>query len=107
MKIARGKLEYRPHAIITPYFQFSSDGTTVGDAAITQMGAVCEQDYAAVKAIFGLGDIPNRPIVVTVDPNAGGAYHQTCADTGIHLIPEDAASLLVAEHVECFEALNG
>jgi hypothetical protein len=93
--------------LATPNFQFISDGTAAGADAVTAMVAVAEQDYATVKAIFNLGDIPGLPSVVTVDVNAGGAYHQTCADTGIHLIPEDAPSLLVAEHVECFQALSG
>lgn len=92
---------------LTPNFILDSDGTPAGKQAVADMQAVCEQDYATVKSIFGLGDIPGLPIMATVDVNAGGAYHQTCADTGIHLIPEDAPSLLVAEHVECFEALSG
>lgn len=91
----------------TPNFVFQSDGSSVGDAAVAAMQAVCEADYAAVKAIFGGRDVPGRPFHVIVDPSAGGAYHQTCADTIIHLIPDDAATLLVAEHVECFEAMTG
>ena len=91
----------------TPNFQLISDGTPAGGQAVSDMEFVCENDYSIVRSIFGLGDVPGRPFVVTVDINAGGAYHQTCADTGIHLIPEDAPSLLVAEHVECFQALSG
>lgn len=91
----------------TPNFQLVSDGTLAGDKAVAAMAAVCEQDYTTLKGIFGKGDVPGLPFVVTVDPQAGGAYHQTCQDTGIHLIPQDAASLLVAELVECFEAQGG
>jgi hypothetical protein len=91
----------------TVNFTYVSNNTPAGDKAVIDMQAVAEQDYSTVKAIFGLGDVPDRPFVVTVDINAGGAYHMSCADTGIHLIPEDAPSLLVAEHVECFEALSG
>lgn len=117
-KIDRSGVQYRPTLsfqdqvlakahLHTTNFQLNSDGTPAGDQAVADMAAVCEQDYATVKSIFGLGDIPGLPIVGTVDVNAGGAYHQTCADTGIHMIPEDAPSLLVAELVECFEALSG
>src|SRR5579859_2302017 len=74
-------------ALSTTNFDLISDGTPAGDQAVADMQAVCEQDYATVKAIFGLGDIPGLPVMATVDVNAGGAYHQTCADTGIHLIP--------------------
>jgi hypothetical protein len=91
----------------TVNFQFISDGTSEGAAAIGAMAAVCEQDYATLKDIFGIGDVPGRPFVVTVDPSAGGAYHDTCDGTAIHVIPQDAPSLLVAEVVECFEALTG
>lgn len=110
-KIDRDWKEY----LVAPYplkgdtvnFSFVSDGSTAGDTAVNQMGVVCEQDYTTLKDMFGLGDVPGRPFTVTVDQNAGGAYHNTCADTGIHVIPEDAPSLLVAEIVECFEALSG
>jgi len=91
----------------TTNFQLTSDGTAAGDKAVTAMQAVCEQDYATLKSIFGKGDVPGLPFKVIVDESAGGAYHNTCADTGIHLISEDAPSLLVAEVVECFEAQSG
>lgn len=93
-------------AAATTHFHFVSDGTPAGAQAVATMRVVAEQDYAAAKAIFNLGDVPGLPFVVTVDPSAGGAWHQTCADTGIHLIPEDAPSLLVAETTECFMALS-
>jgi hypothetical protein len=91
----------------TIHFNLDSDGTPAGDAAVNDMAVFAEQDYATIKNIFGLGDIPGLPSIITIDVNAGGAYHMTCADTGIHLIPEDAPSLLVAEIVECFQALSG
>ena len=94
-------------SLTTTNFILDSDGTPAGDQAVTDMEAVCEQDYTTLKGIFGVTEVPSTPFVVTVDVNAGGAFHQTCADTGIHVIPEDAASLLVAEVVECFEAQNG
>lgn len=101
------KVEVKRGAIVTPHFQFKSDGTSAGAIAVNQMQAVCEQDYAAAKDIFGLGDVPGLPFVVTVDPSAGGAYHLSCEGTAIWVIPDDAASLLVAETTEVFMALQG
>lgn len=98
------RLEY-PAAADTPHFAFQSDGTSAGDQAVAEMQAVCEADYATLKGIFNAGDIPGLPCQVIVDPGAGGAYHQTCQDTTIHLIPDDAPSLLVAEVAECFMAM--
>src|SRR5262249_7561826 len=107
------KAEKRPELLSTPHFDLRSDGTPAGDAAVQAMQAVCEQDYAAVKQIFNQldpppvlqpGTISNQIFVVHVDPGAGGAYHYTCQGTEIWLLPEDAPSLLVAEHVEVFQA---
>lgn len=95
------------HSTLTKYFILDSDGTPAGDQAVKDMAAVVDQDYETLKAIYGLGDVPGLPAVITVDVNAGGAYHNTCADTGIHVIPEDAPSLVVAEMDECFQALQG
>lgn len=92
---------------ITKYFILDSDGTSAGDQAVADMAAVVDADYETLRAIYGLGDVPNLPAVITVDQNAGGAFHNTCADTGIHVIPEDAPSLVVAEMDECFQALQG
>lgn len=94
-------------AALTPLFQFVSDGTAAGDQAVAAMQAVCEADYESARAIFGGQDVPGLPFTVTIDAGAGGAFHQTCADTGIHLVPDDAATLLVAETTECFMALVG
>jgi len=101
------KVQVKKGAILTPHFQFKSDGTSAGAIAVNEMQAVCEQDYAAAKDIFGLGEVPRLPFVVTVDPSSGGAYHLSCEGTAIWLIPDDAASLLVAETTECFMALQG
>jgi hypothetical protein len=95
------------HAAPTPHFRFVSDRTAAGDRAVAEMEAVCEADYESARAIFGGNDVPGLPFIVTVDPRAGGAFHQTCADTGIHVSPDDAATLLVAETTECFMALVG
>lgn len=101
------KVKLRRGAVVTPHFQFKSDGTSQGAMAVNSMQAVCEQDYAAAKDIFGLGDVPSLPFVVTVDESAGGAYHLSCDGTAIWVIAEDAPSLLVAETTEVFMALQG
>lgn len=87
-------------------FTFTSDGSPAGDTAVKAMQAVCDQDYASLKAIFNKGDVSGLPFTVFTDAT-GGAYHNSCADTGIHVQPSDAPSLLVAEVVECFEAQGG
>lgn len=96
-----------PKQLTVGRFQFNSDGTPAGDQAVLDMAAVAEQDYQTLKGIYGIGDIPGQPIIVHVDPTAGGAYHLSCAGTEIWVIPEDAPSLLVAELDECFQALQG
>jgi hypothetical protein len=101
------KVQVKKAMAITPHFQFKTDGTAAGAVAVSAMQTVCEQDYISARDIFGLGDVPSLPFVVTVDPTAGGAYHYSCAGTAIWVIPDDAASLLVAETTECFMALQG
>lgn len=103
--------EGSPKTISTPHYVFNSDGTSEGDAAIAAMQAVCEKDYTTFKSWYAGRDLPNLPITVTFipsnDPAYGGAYHNTCADTGIFVSYPDAASLLDAEVSECFQALDG
>jgi len=41
-----------------------------------------EADYAATQVWFGGLTPPSLPFYVYADPNAGGAYHMTCAGTG-------------------------
>jgi hypothetical protein len=109
MQIFPGRLNIhvKKAAVVTPHFQFKSDGTAAGAVAVGAMQTVAEGDYLAARDIFGLGDVPSLPFVVTVDPTAGGAYHYSCEGTEIWVIPDDAASLLVAETTECFMALQG
>lgn len=111
-KIDRSGPEYQPveglaQVTTTKYYVLHSDGTLAGNKAVTAMAAVVDQDYETLRSIYGLGDVPGLPSNIYVDVNAGGAYHMTCADTGIHVIPEDAPSLVVAEMDECFQALQG
>jgi len=56
-------------------------GQALADAVL----ANCEQDYAQLVAWFG-GIIPGGlPFQVFIDPGNFGAYHQTCADTTLHV----------------------
>jgi len=65
-----------------------------------------EADYAATKVWFGGLTPPGLPFYVYADPNAGGAYHMTCAGTDVHVLsdPVRAPGFLTAEIVEVFEA---
>lgn len=96
----------RREATATPHFTFTSDGTPQGDQAVADMQAVSEADYATYKGYFGQPDPPALPAQITVDPNAGGAYHYSCDGTQIFLIPDDAPTLLVAEMTEVFMAFS-
>lgn len=90
----------------TQNFVVFSDGTASGDAAAQAMLNSCEADYAATQAWFGGLTPPNLPMYVYADPNAGGAYHISCAGTDIHVQsdPSRAPGFLTAEIVEVFEA---
>jgi hypothetical protein len=90
----------------TENFIVFSDGSPGGDAAARSMLGSCENDYAATRAWFGGLTPPNLPFYVYADPNAGGAYHMTCAGTDIHVLadPDLAPGFLTAEVVEVFEA---
>jgi len=90
----------------TTNFVVFTDGTPSGDAAAQSMLKSCEADYAATQQWFGGLTPPSLPFYVYADPNAGGAYHMTCAGTDIHVLsdPALAPGFLTAEIVEVFEA---
>jgi hypothetical protein len=93
----------------TTNFIVFSDGTPSGDAAAQAMLNSAESDYAAVQPWFGGLTPPSLPFYVYADPNAGGAYHITCAGTDVHVLsdPALAPGFLTAEIVEVFEAAIG
>jgi hypothetical protein len=90
----------------TKNFIVFSDGTSNGDGAAQAMLNSGENDYNATQAWFAGLTPPNLPFYVYADPNAGGAYHMTCAGTDIHVLsdPDLAPGFLTAEIVEVFEA---
>jgi hypothetical protein len=90
----------------TDHFAIFSDGTPDGDAAAAAMLQAAEADYAAVAGWFRDIVPPGLPMQVYVDPDAGGAYHFSCAGTDIHIAsdPARAAGFLVAEVAEVFQA---
>ncbi|TMF60740.1 MAG: hypothetical protein E6I16_05420 [Chloroflexi bacterium] len=90
----------------TTNFIVFSDGTSNGDAAAQAMLASAEGDFQATQQWFGRLTLANLPFYVYVDPNAGGAYHLTCAGTDVHVLsdPALAPGFLTAEIVEVFEA---
>ena len=90
----------------TANFAVFSDGSPDGDAAAGAMLQTAEPDYSAVQTWFGGIVPPGLPFYVYTDPDAGGAYHMTCAGTDVHVSadPARAPGFLVAEIVEVFEA---
>ena len=90
----------------TTNFIVFSDGTANGDAAAQAMLASAEGDFQATQQWFGGLTPPNLPFYVYADPNAGGAYHLSCAGTDVHVLsdPALAPGFLTAEIVEVFEA---
>ncbi|TME54674.1 MAG: hypothetical protein E6I60_07505 [Chloroflexi bacterium] len=89
----------------TANFIIFTDRTPEGDAAAEAMLKDAEDDYVAVQQWFGGLTPPGLPFYVYTDPNAGGAYHITCAGTDIHVLPDRVAApgFLAAEIVEVFE----
>jgi hypothetical protein len=92
----------------TQNFTVFSDGTREGDGAARAMLDAAEDDYKAIREWFSDLDPPGLPFYVYVDPDAGGAYHMSCAGTDIHVLPDPrrAAGFLAAEVVEVFEAFQ-
>jgi len=90
----------------TTNFIVFSDGTANGDAAARAMLASAEADFQAARQWFGGLTPSSLPFYVYADPNAGGAYHMTCAGTDVHVLsdPVLAPGFLMAEVVEVFEA---
>jgi len=104
----------------TPHFVIYTDGTAEGDVAAQRVLAACEGDFMAVQTWFGGIELPPgqdgddqatvriaQPIHVLMDPNAGGAYHYSCADANLYIEPapaNQAAALVAGEVVEVFEA---
>src|SRR2546421_5625011 len=90
----------------TKNFIVFSDGTPTGDAAARAMLDSAEADYAATQVWFGGLTPPSLPFYVYADPNAGGAYHMTCAGTDVHVLsdPVREPGFLRAGIVEVFEA---
>jgi len=90
----------------TTNFIVFSDGTANGDAAAQAMLASAEGDFQATQQWFGGLTPPNLPFYVYADPNAGGAYHLSCAGTDVHVLSDSALApgFLTAEIVEVFEA---
>src|SRR5207237_4201579 len=89
----------------TQNFIVFSDGTADGDGAAQAMLDKAEADYAATQMWFGGLTPAGLPFYVYADPNAGGAYHMTCAGTDVHVLsdPVRAPGLMTAEIVEVFE----
>ncbi|HEY8677208.1 MAG TPA: hypothetical protein VIN39_01065 [Candidatus Dormibacteraeota bacterium] len=116
MEVARGILDAhrkRHQAVVgerlagtTTNFVLYSDGSADGDAAAQAMLQSAEPDFAAVQQWFGNLTPPTLPFNVYTDPDAGGAYHITCAGTDIHVLPDptQAPGFLAAEIVEVFQA---
>ena len=116
MEVARGVLDAhaRRHQTVpgehlagqTANFVVYSDGSADGDAAAQAMLRSAEGDFGAIQQWFGGLTPPNLPCNVYTDPDAGGAYHITCAGTDIHVLPDpvQAPGFLAAEIVEVFEA---
>jgi hypothetical protein len=116
MEVARGVLDAharRHHAVPgehlagqTANFVVYSDGSSDGDLTAQAMLRSAEEDFNAVQAWFRNLSPPNLPCNVYADPDAGGAYHITCAGTDIHVLPDpvQAPGFLTAEIVEIFEA---
>jgi hypothetical protein len=84
----------------TPHFIVYSDGTSAGDATAQAVLQHAEADYAALQAWFGGLALPPGqdgddqttvrtalPFHVAMDPNAGGAYHYSCAGTDLFIEP--------------------
>src|SRR5436305_4936538 len=90
----------------TTNFIVFSDGTPNGDAAARAMLTSAEADFQATRQWFGGLTPSGLPFYVYADPNAGGAYHMTCAGTDVHVLsdPTLAPGFLTAEIVEVFEA---
>src|SRR2546423_1991817 len=90
----------------TQNFIVFSDGTADSDGAAQAMLDKAEADYAAIQVWFGGLTPPGLPVYVYADPNAGGAYHITCAGTDVHVLSDAnlAPGFLTAEIVEVFEA---
>ncbi|HEY8287080.1 MAG TPA: hypothetical protein VIJ28_22035 [Chloroflexota bacterium] len=84
-----------------------------GKTLAAAMLQTCERDYAATAAYFGNLTPAGLPITVYLDPGTNGAYHTTCADTGLHCDifgganPDLVRMLMVAELVEVFEDAQG
>jgi hypothetical protein len=104
----------------TAHFVVYTDGIAEGNAAAQGVLAACEADFAAVQVWFGGIHLPPeqdrddqitvrtaQPMYILMDPNAGGAYHYSCAGTNLYIEPaptNQASVLVVAEVVEVFEA---
>src|SRR5947208_7748312 len=101
----RAALRERTAGQTTNFIVFS-DGTANGEAAARAMLASAEADFQAARQWFGGLTPSSLPFYVYADPNAGGAYHVTCAGTDVHVLsdPVLAPGFLMAEVVEVFEA---
>src|SRR5947199_6906113 len=89
----------------TTNFIVFSDGTPSGEAAAQAMLTSAEGDFQATQQWFGGLTPSNLPFYVYADPNAGGAYHMTCAGTAVHVVsdPALATGFWTAEDGELFE----
>src|SRR5436309_10266393 len=101
----RAALRERKAGQTTNFIVFS-DGTPNGDGAARAVLASGEADFQATRQWFGRLTPSSLPFYVYADPNAGGAYHMTCAGTDVHVLsdPVLAPGFLMAEVVEVFEA---
>lgn len=88
----------------TPHFVISL--LDHDEEAASVVLSACEQDYSVIHGWFGQIEPAGQPFKVILDPNAGGAYHMTCAATEIHVLPDRdlASGFLAAEVVEVFAA---
>jgi hypothetical protein len=103
----------------TAHFIVYSDGSSDGNTSAQNVLASCEGDFATIQGWFGGLTLPPGvegndqttvrtalPMHIAMDPQAGGAYHYSCAGTDIFIEPQPdlATGLVVAEVVEVFEA---
>jgi hypothetical protein len=90
---------------VTFYDPAAPDGAALASALLL----TSERDLTNLEAIFGISPT-GTPFSLYVDTGSFGAYHNSCADTGLHLAAFDGSNsdlvrmLMVAEADEVFMA---